>query len=67
VASATSELAKDADDFRRAALATRGGRACAMAVGLRRHRSHAAHRGFVERQLAEARNLFWMCAGKMSA
>ena len=39
----------------------------AMAVGLRRYRSHAAHRGFVDGQLAEASNLFWMCAGKMSA
>jgi len=38
-----------------------------MAVGPRRYRSHAAHRGLVEGQSAEAPNLFWMCAGKMSA
>src|SRR5438132_14178720 len=26
--------------------------------------SHAAHRGFVDGQLAEAPNLFWMCTGR---
>ena len=46
---------------------TRGSRACVMAVDLRRYRSYAAHRGFVGGQLAEAPNLFWLCAGKMSA
>jgi len=38
-----------------------------MAVGPRRYRSRAAHRCFVDGQSAEAPNLFWMCAGKMSA